>query len=68
MSDYVFKNNGEELVFVGDFEGLYKNDSDPWNQSGSFRGEYAISRCTQLNLLSNKGVKIWKILIYNIHL
>jgi SAM-dependent methyltransferase len=33
--DYVFRWNGDKLDFVGDFDGLYKNDQDPWGQSGS---------------------------------
>jgi len=32
--NYVFKPNGDKLEFVGDFESLYKNEDDPWNQSG----------------------------------
>jgi len=32
--NYIFKPVGEKLVFIGDFESLYKNDNDPWNQSG----------------------------------
>lgn len=35
MTDgHVFRDEGEDLVFVGDFNGLYKSDSDPWSQSG----------------------------------
>ena len=44
---YIFKQNGDSLDFVGDFESLYKNDNDPWGQSGK-NGEmshyYAHSR------------------------
>lgn len=32
--DYVFKNKDGKLEFVGDFEGLYCDQEDPWNQSG----------------------------------
>jgi len=32
--NYIFKPNGDKLEFVGDFEALYQNDNDPWNQSG----------------------------------
>ena len=32
--DYIFKNVGENLEFIGDFESLYKNFQDPWEQSG----------------------------------
>lgn len=31
---YIFEPNGDELKFVGDFESLYINNEDPWNQSG----------------------------------
>ena len=34
-SDYVFTENPRgELEFVGDFDGLYASDPDPWDQSG----------------------------------
>ena len=33
-SDYVFKANKDALEFVGDFDSLYKNEDDPWSQSG----------------------------------
>lgn len=33
--DFVFhKTEDGKLEFVGDFEGFYKNDDDPWGQSG----------------------------------
>jgi len=32
--DYIFKNNDGKLVFVGNFEGLYCDQEDPWHQSG----------------------------------
>jgi SAM-dependent methyltransferase len=33
--DYVFRENLEgDLEFVGDFDGLYLSDPDPWDQSG----------------------------------
>ena len=34
-SDFVFKEDKVgDLQFVGDFDGYYKNDNDPWGQSG----------------------------------
>lgn len=34
-SDYVFTENPRgELEFVGNFDGLYSSDTDPWDQSG----------------------------------
>jgi SAM-dependent methyltransferase len=37
--DYVFKEIGGKLEFVGDFNGLYTNDPDPWDQSATTSGE-----------------------------
>ena len=35
VRDFVFsKLILAKLSFVGDFEGLYKNESDPWSQFG----------------------------------
>ena len=39
-SDYIFKKNGNKLEFVGDFDGLYKSEKDPWYQSNETSGEY----------------------------
>jgi SAM-dependent methyltransferase len=33
--DFIFKEVGGEFTFVGDFEGYYKADLDPWDQSGA---------------------------------
>jgi len=30
--DYIFKKNNDKLELVGDFEGFYKNNEDPWDQ------------------------------------
>ena len=54
--DFVFKSlPSGGLEFVGDFEGLYRNDDDPWQQSGS-QGEmssyYEWSRKRLLKRLS----------------
>lgn len=40
--DYVFTKKNERLEFVGDFDGLYENDENPWGQNGSDKrlGEY----------------------------
>lgn len=55
--DYVFKEheNGR-LVFVGDFESFYKNESDPWEQSGTrykLRGYYGFSRSNLVNTIKS---------------
>lgn len=51
--DYVFKTGRDgKLSFVGDFEGLYKNETDPWGQKGldaRLKDYYAFSRA---NLVS----------------
>jgi SAM-dependent methyltransferase len=34
MSDYIFKSSLDgRLEFVGDFDGMYSNEADPWGQS-----------------------------------
>lgn len=47
-NEFVFKRNKKgKLCFVGDFEGFYKNDPDPWGQKGSEKrlsDYYAYSR------------------------
>lgn len=55
-NNFIFKNNNDKLEYVGDFNGLYSNESDPWNQSGSIRKEYAYSRKRQINILKNTGI------------
>ena len=35
MSDYVFrKKQNNQLEFIGNFEALYRDQTDPWGQSG----------------------------------
>jgi SAM-dependent methyltransferase len=54
MSDFIFsKDNNNKLSYVGDFEGLYLNDPDPWGQSARERTEYVTSRATQVALLQS---------------
>lgn len=38
--DHIFMPGETGLVFVGDFDGLYRNEDDPWDQSGE-TGEMA---------------------------
>ncbi len=61
--DYVFKEVDGNLEFVGDFNGLYKNDSDPWDQSATTDQEityyYKSSRkrlIEQLNVISPTSI------------
>lgn len=54
--DFIFEENEKgELKFKGDFDGLYKNESDPWNQSGLSQedGYYSFSREEIVNNLKN---------------
>jgi 2-polyprenyl-3-methyl-5-hydroxy-6-metoxy-1,4-benzoquinol methylase len=34
-NQFVFKEESGNLLFIGDFEGLYKKESDPWGQSAA---------------------------------
>jgi SAM-dependent methyltransferase len=61
MTDFIFKkknnNNLGDLEFLGDFDGLYSFDPDPWGQSGlnnkkSMSTFYTISREILCNRIS----------------
>jgi SAM-dependent methyltransferase len=56
MSDgYIIQEAGERLRFVGDFDGLYRSDPDPWGQSGSRKAMasyYSASRQRLARVLS----------------
>ena len=55
-SDYVFKEINGNLEFVGDFDSLYKNEDDPWNQSaknGEISNYHLHSRKRLTNQLKN---------------
>ena len=40
-SEFVFREGRDgQLQFVGDFDGLYQNQKDPWGQSGNSNVEY----------------------------
>ncbi len=60
---FIFDDNDGEIRFVGDFEALYRNKNDPWNQSGdnsNLQRYYNNSRKNLLqkidNLDSNKYI------------
>tara|TARA_Y100000034_G_C6862975_1_gene392973 strand:+ start:895 stop:1557 length:663 start_codon:yes stop_codon:yes gene_type:complete len=53
-SDYVFKEHGDKLEFIGDFDSLYKNESDPWNQSGGSDVKYSEYYTYSRERLNNK--------------
>lgn len=58
MDNKIFRENkvSKELEFVGDFEGLYSQESDPWHQSASessdYQEYYEASRSRLINLIS----------------
>ncbi len=48
MNDFVFREHDGGLALVGDFDGLYQAESDPWQQGarcGAMAAYYAYSRC-----------------------
>tara|TARA_R100000322_G_scaffold159504_1_gene120514 strand:+ start:1153 stop:1803 length:651 start_codon:yes stop_codon:yes gene_type:complete len=51
--NYIFKPNGDKLDFIGDFESLYKNEVDPWGQSGK-DGEISYYHAHSRSRLVNK--------------
>jgi len=55
--DYVFKENNGDLEFVGDFDGLYSEDDNPWGQNGKddrLGSYYKFSQKNILNHLKNR--------------
>jgi len=59
--DFVFRENGDgQLEFVGDFEGLYRDVPDPWDQSaqqGQMASYYHYSRTKIADALLQQGVR-----------
>lgn len=54
--EYVFKTVNNKLTFIGDFEAFYKNEKDPWGQSGKdkrLKKYYNYSRNNLLNCINN---------------
>jgi len=51
--NYIFKENGDNLEFVGDFDSLYANEKDPWNQSGETL-DYGLYYTYSRDRLNNK--------------
>ena len=55
--EYVFRTEEDgTLEFVGDFEGFYQNENDPWGQEGAderLRDYYAFSRSNLLTAIRN---------------
>lgn len=51
--DFIFTETAGELRFVGDFEGLYQAQADPWGQSGTaeMAHYYDMSRRRMLELI-----------------
>ena len=50
MSDRVFQEADGGLMFVGDFDGLYREESDPWTQSGIAPDDKASLRQQHMSL------------------
>jgi len=53
--DFIFKRNPENrLIFVGDFDGYYRSENDPWGQSASssMRRYYELSRERLISIIS----------------
>ena len=66
-NDFVFKEIGGKLEYVGDFDSLYKNVDDPWYQSCQtdepIKHYYKFSRdrlITQLTNINPKSVALQK--------
>lgn len=54
MGDFIFREADEELRFVGDFNGLYQAEDDPWGQSGGKSDKehyYFVQRTNLANLI-----------------
>lgn len=59
MTDHVFKNTPSGLEFVGDFDGLYAEQPDPWEQAGITGDKadyYALSRGALVSAVKDYGV------------
>lgn len=55
---HIFAENGKGLHFVGDFDALYREDADPWGQSGrnsAMASYYAESRSRLFAALACHG-------------
>lgn len=64
--EYIFqKNEDGSLKFVGDFEGYYKNENDPWEQTGNsarMGAYYDYSRDNLIHMLRGVVTKNCKLL------
>lgn len=52
-NDYIFKKDNNKIKFVGDFEGLYQNETDPWGQSGQDKRLQELYKSSRTALLEN---------------
>lgn len=57
--DYIFQEKNGQLELVGDFDGLYKSEKDPWEQSGKTGkiGEYYLQSRARLFVMSWSAIK-----------
>jgi len=57
--DYIFKTEKGKLKFVGDFDGFYKKENDPWGQKGEdsrLKNYYAFSRKNLINTIKSISI------------
>lgn len=52
VQQYVFRETSDELKFVGDFDGLYRNVADPWEQSGNVEPMASYYRLSRQRLVT----------------
>ncbi len=60
MSEFVFAEKDGALAFVGDFDGLYRAEDDPWEQGardGDMAHYYRFSRGRIASLLKDHGAR-----------
>ncbi|MFB0584303.1 class I SAM-dependent methyltransferase [Aeromonas salmonicida] len=58
--EFIFKkNSNDQLLFVGDFDGYYRSENDPWGQSASstMSRYYSLSRERLMALISKVDTK-----------
>ncbi|MDF1875771.1 class I SAM-dependent methyltransferase [Sulfurimonas sp. SAG-AH-194-I05] len=51
--NFIFKDTGDALTFVGDFDALYESEENPWGQSGSDDRLEELYKISRSNLIQN---------------
>lgn len=59
-NEFVFKEGSKGLEFVGDFEGLYKAEQDPWGQSGDTPALSLYYATARINLISSLRKRLYR--------